>query len=468
MMRRAVGAAAVYAAVTVVLLWPLWSRFVRPSRTTPATPYVNTWILWHGSQTVPLSQAWWNGPMFFPMKNSLALSEVLLSLLPISSVVQAITGNPVAASNAAFALSFPLSGVAVYLVTRELTGRHDAAVVGGLAYGFGPVPGGATVAPAGPVRNHSAPLVFLGLHRYEKDRNWKWLVLFGGAWLAQILANGYALFELSVLVALWIVWFLRPLRSALPVLAAWLVASLPMVPILLEYSEVHSALHLVRTINEIKRFGVGLAHLLAASPPLAVWGGRLGAARPETAAFPGLTLIVLAIVARAAERRVRAGQAARQGGWQRACVTVSAVAALVAMSVYVVGPWALGPLTVSGFQKPFSIAVAARLGAFLGSSWTRRMWADRSAAGFYLLAMAAMSYTRARTRTAPVWQTGAVRTSICLVHAPAGFRRDACSSQVPDARRAASVLPDCPRNRALGNRVASDGDCRAHLCWHRG
>ena len=43
-----------------------------------------------------------------------------------------------------------------------------------------------------------------------------------------------------------------------------------------------------------------------AAPDLAVWGGRLGDARPETAAFPGLTLLVLgaaAVVVTRLERR---------------------------------------------------------------------------------------------------------------------------------------------------------------------
>ena len=84
----------------------------------------------------------------------------------------------------------------------------------------------------------------------------------------QALTNGYALFHLSVLVGLWIIWFGRPLRSALPIVVAWLVAAIPLVPELLKYREVHSALHLARDINEIKRLSVGVADLLSPSPEL--------------------------------------------------------------------------------------------------------------------------------------------------------------------------------------------------------
>ena len=183
---------------------------------------------------VPLSDAWWNGPMFFPTANSMALSELLISQLPISWVVQAATGNPVAAYNVVFALSFPLCALAAWALARELTGRADAALVAGLAFMLAPYRA-QQLSHVQVLSYYWAPLVLLGLHRYLRERRVKWLVLFAGAWLAQSLANGYAMFHLSVLVALWIVWFMRPLRTSLPVLGAWACAGLVMLPMLLKY-----------------------------------------------------------------------------------------------------------------------------------------------------------------------------------------------------------------------------------------
>jgi hypothetical protein len=71
-------------------------------------------------------------------------------------------------------------------------------------------------------------------------------------------------------------------------------------------------------------------------------------------------------------------------------VMLASLFALIAFSVFVVGPWAVGPVTVRDFHKPFSVAVGARLAAFLGGPWVRRLWNERSVAGFYILAMAAM------------------------------------------------------------------------------
>jgi hypothetical protein len=387
-MRRGLAAAGLYVALTVALLFPLWSHFGSAFPHDAGDPILNTWILWHGTRTVPLSQAWWSGPMFFPMADAIALSELLLSLLPLSAPVQAVTGNPVVAYNAVFALSFPLCGIAAYLLARDLTDRHAPAVVGGLAFMFAPYR--VEQLSHVPVLSYYwSPLILLGLHRYLRDRQWKWLCLFGVAWLAQSLTNGYAMFHVSVLVALWILWFMRPVRSWLPVLIAWAAAALPLVPLLWTYRRVHSALHLARDINEIRGFGVDLGDFMAAAPDLALWGGRLGLARPETAAFPGLTLLALGLVAIVAARAERSGTEP-QRRWQQVFVLLSAVAAIVAFSAYLYGPWAIGPLTVRDFHKPFSIAVAARVTAFLGGPWMRRMWQRRSTAGFYLLATAAM------------------------------------------------------------------------------
>ncbi|MBS1817327.1 MAG: discoidin domain-containing protein [Acidobacteria bacterium] len=381
-------AALIYAAVTCLLLWPLLRAFGSGYAHDAGDSVLNTWILWWSTRALPLTQAWWDGPMFFPARDVIALSEVLLSLLPVSGVVQAVTGNPVAAFNAVYVLSFWASGFSVYLLARELTGRDDAAIVGGLAWMLAPYRA-EQLSHVQVLSYYWAPVVLFSLHRYLTDSRPRWLALFGGAWLLQVLANGYALFELSVLIALWTLWFARPFRRGLPIMAAGALASLPLLPILLKYRVVHDRLHLLRDINEIKDFGVDLADFVAAPDSLLVWGGRLGPTRPETAAFPGLTVIVLAVVGAYVLWRhaVRVHSVVR---WPRVLVFLACAPLLVALSVVVAGPWAVGPLTVGEFRKPFSIAVMLCVVAFLGSGWTRRMWRERSVPAFYVLAAVAM------------------------------------------------------------------------------
>lgn len=214
-------------------------------------------------------------------------------------------------------------------------------------------------------------------------------MLFGTAWLAQSLANGYAMFHVSVLIGLWIVWFVRSRHHAAGIAATWGLAALLLLPILLKYQTVHSSLHLSRSINEIKRFGVDLADFAAAAPDLAFWGGRLVPARPETAAFPGLTFVGLAVAGLALAWRHR-GRWPSMQRWQWVLGGVAAVVAAVGLSVFVVGPWRVGGLSVRDVHKPLSIAVALVAVAFLGGRWTRDAWRERSLWAFYLLAMTAM------------------------------------------------------------------------------
>lgn len=386
------GAAGLYVLVAGALLWPVLLQFGSGFPNDAGDPVLNTWILWWGTRAFPFTDAWWNGPMFHPALDTMAFSELLVGLLPVSAVVQWVSGNPVAAYNAVFALSFPLCGLTACALAFEITARRGASVAAGLAFMLAPYKM-QQLAHLQVLSYYWAPLVLLALHRYRRDGRRRWLMLFAGAWLAQALVNGYAMFHLSILVGLWIVWFMRPLRTAAPVMVAWSVAALLIAPVLWKYHVVQSSMHLVRDINEIKRFGAELHHFLAAPKFLVLWGRVLNAGRSETALFPGLTVVVLAAVALlpyVTRMRLGDGQPEPPARWRKAAIWASAVAAAVALSAVTLGPWAIGPLTVRDFHKPFSIAVGARLLAFLGGPWTRRMWRTESVVGFYVLALAAM------------------------------------------------------------------------------
>jgi hypothetical protein len=322
--------------------------------------------------------------MFHPMRGAMALSELLIGLLPVTAPVQWATGDPLVAYNVAFVLSFPLCALAAYMLAQELTGRTDCAFIAGLAFAFGPYRMN-ELSHLQMLSYYWAPVTLLALHRYVSRSSPKWLVLFAAAWLMQALSNGYALFHVSVLVVLWIVWFVRDMRKAAAIAAAWLVAALPLVPALFAYRAIHERLHLARDINEIRRFSADLAGFLSAPPELALWGGRLLESHVATAMFPGATVVVVLMLAAAgATLAGRSRGRARPGRARLAIGSLALLFAVVALSAVAVGPWALGPLvTVSSFHKPFSIAVAAGLLWFVLGPWWQERWHARSAATFY-------------------------------------------------------------------------------------
>src|SRR5262245_27670740 len=133
-------------------------------------PALNTWLLWWSTRRVPLTAAWWNAPMFYPMADAMALSELLIGLLPITAPVQWLTGNPLLAYNAVFLSSFALSGLAAYGLAKELTHRRDAAVLAGLVFAFGPYRMN-QLSHIQMLAYYWAPICLLALHRFVWGRD---------------------------------------------------------------------------------------------------------------------------------------------------------------------------------------------------------------------------------------------------------------------------------------------------------
>jgi hypothetical protein len=389
MQRSAFAAAALYSVVTLILVAPILGRFSSVFPHDAADPVLNSWLLAWSARHLPLSAEWWNAGMFYPAPNAMALSETLLGLLPITTPVLWITGSATAAYNAAFVLSFPLCGLAAYALARELTGRSSLAMVAGLAYAFAPYRG-AQLAHLQVLSYYWAPLALLGLHVYLRTARTSALVLFAVSWLMQALTNGYALFHLSILIALWMAWFVRTPRALASIAVAWAAAAVPLVPIVWRYWQVHTSWHLARDVNEIRRFGLDFADLFRAPDDLIAWGGRLGIPRPETAAFPGITVIAIGVVAALLYWQLTPRSAAKNRWDRRLLIAIAAIAALAALSTLTIGPWELGRLTVTDFHKPFTIAVFARTLAFLRGGALREGFQKRSVWLFYALAMAAM------------------------------------------------------------------------------
>ena len=147
-------------------------------------------------------------------------------------------------------------------------------------------------------------------------RDPKWLALFAGGWFLQGLCNGYYLLFFSVFVGMWILWFASPWsrpREFVAIGLAWLVAAVPMVPLLLHYRNVHAAFGFTRDFGTIRGFGADVAGLLFASHHLALWGSLDVFRRAEGELFPGLTIVLLVLAGVAFVRDPRAGPGGKLG-----------------------------------------------------------------------------------------------------------------------------------------------------------
>ena len=386
-----------YVGLTLVLTYPLVGRLSSALPSDLGDPLLNTWILWWNSTVLPFSEAWWHAPLFYPTADGAAFTEHLVGISVFATPIVWVTGNPIVAYNVAFLLSFPLSGLAAYLLCSELTGRRDAAWVAGLAYGFCPYRI-VQLPHLQVLSSYWMPLALLGLHRYLAEPQRRWLALFGVSSLLQGLSNGYYLLYFPILVVGWLGWFLPAAHRWKRVAAvgvAWGVSVLPLAPVLWRYQQVHERLGFVRSLAEIRSYSADITGLLSASEILSLWGFLDAFTRPEGELFPGFAVVVLVVagltrVTRAAHDR----QTAFVIWLRRGLAGSAAVLFLAAMVGWVIGPWdvtVLGlPIIVDTLDKPISEGLVCLVLFGLTSpvvSTARRL---RSAFGFYLLAAAAL------------------------------------------------------------------------------
>lgn len=352
---------------------------------------LNTTILWWTGTTLPLTREWWNLPVFFPAEGVTAFSEHLLSLALVSWPVMALGGNAVLAYNVAFLTSFVFCGIAMYLLVRDLTGSTPASVLAGFAFAFAPYRA-AQLAHIQVLSAYWMPVCLLGLHRYVRTGRFRWAMLAALAWMLQGLACGYYIFYFSLLLAMWVFWFIvlpGRWKELGGVAVAWSAAALPVVVILQSYREIHSRYYLGRHADEIRAFAPDVLSLLSATDRLAFWGWLDRVPRPEAQLFPGITVPIALAISLWVSRTPRQ----ERGTWTRrahglALVALGLVMGLILVRL-VIGPIELTlpfRLTVTSLHKPISIALLAILLA-AGTTGTCLRWIrQQSHFGFYIVA----------------------------------------------------------------------------------
>jgi hypothetical protein len=390
-------AAALFILLTAVLTWPLPLHMGSRVPSDLGDPLLNTFLIAWNAHTLPLTDRWWNLPMFYPIAGVMAFSEHLLGLSVVTTPIVWVTGNALLAYNVAFFLSWVLCGLSAHLLVWVMTRRHDLGIIAGLAFAFAPY----RMSQFAHVQVLSAywvPLSLVGLHLFFQTRRSRWLALFAGAWLLQSLACGYYLFYLSALVGLWLLWFAIG-RERWPdvgrALAAWAVAVAAMVPVGLGYLRFQGAYGLKRWPEEIESFSADIASLLKAPYQLRLWGWLDVVDRPESALFPGLAIVLVTLTGLVIAWRGAARQPMGRLRAARAALAAAALVALIAATPLLLGPWkieffGIRLLSVTTARKPFSLAVLLAAVAIGLHPSVRAAWRRRSPLAFYALATVAM------------------------------------------------------------------------------
>jgi F5/8 type C domain len=386
--------AAVFIAFTLLTVWytnPLILRSWTHIAGDPGDPVLNASILWWNATTMPLSEQWWNPPFFYPSEGVTTFTEHLLGVSVLATPIYWLTRDPLFTYNVMMFLTWPLCAAALYLLVLFLTRRHDAAIVAGLIWAFSPY----RLSGLGHLQSMSAyglPLILLGLHGFVERRTARWLLLFGGAWLLQALANGYYMIFAPVLIALWILYFCSARgawRTVPAIVATWVIASVPLVPIVWKYAAVHEHYALSRSLTQPAGFSADTWNF-AQVAPVSWWLPVLGSRQYDL--FPGFTALGLVIAAFVVWLVHGWGSASHEPRSRRiiravlATVTVGQAAGLLAMLV--VGPWRVSSgefviIRMTRFDRGLAIATLTGVGWLVLSNRARSALARRSPWVFY-------------------------------------------------------------------------------------
>ena len=133
-------------------------------------PIILTTVLaWDADRMLHGLRGLWDPPFLFPHRWTLAYSEHMLGVAIFTAPIQWIFGNAVLTYNVAYIGSYALAGFGMFLLTRALWGRADAAVLAGLAFALTPY----RLAQSTHLQvlmNGWMPIGLLALHRYFAER----------------------------------------------------------------------------------------------------------------------------------------------------------------------------------------------------------------------------------------------------------------------------------------------------------
>jgi len=356
--RELLTVAAVMFALAIVGTFPLVRRISSALPGDLGDPLLNAFILgWDADRIRHGFLALWDAPFYFPMRDTLTLSEHFLGIAIFTAPIQWMTGSAVLVYNLAYLASSVLAGFGTYVLTRSLWGRRDAAWLGALAFACAPHRA-MHVSHLQVLVSGWMPLALWGLHRYFTTWSRRALALFVLAFVVQALSNGYFMFFFGVTVAgvgaAELFRFLRvrvtcvdrhlpsPGRVLLDLGVAAAGIGVALAPVVLAYLRTRRSYGLHRTVGEMAMYSAVAGDYLRIPSGLWVWTGHLHVGEAERGLYPGVIVTVLAVIGvlSALKGVTTAGEGRPPGwGWHVALYTT-----LVGFGFWMtLGPGVVGP-----------------------------------------------------------------------------------------------------------------------------
>jgi len=306
-------------------------------------PIILTTVLaWDADRFLHGLHGLWDPPFLFPHHWTLAYSEHMLGVAILTAPIQWMFGNAVLTYNVAYIGSYALAGFGMFLLTRALWGRADAAVLAGLAFALTPY----RLAQSTHLQvlmNGWMPIGLLGLHRYFASGSRRWLLVFAVAYLLTGLSNGYYLYffllPIGVVIGVELLWPRLPRRRILGDLSvAGLGIAAALAPIVFVYFRLQREMRFTRDPGQLPGLSARLVDYFRVASGAWNWGGLLSDGNGERQLFQGFAVIIFAVVGLSAVG-VRDRDKEWFGSRRRTGIAYGLIAALAVWLSMGPGPW---------------------------------------------------------------------------------------------------------------------------------
>ena len=349
-----------YLAITLVMTWPLATVMDRRIAGDMGDPLFNCWILlWTSGQLLRLLRGdlsalshYWRGNIFHPAPLTLAYSEHLTPQMLQGLPILAATHNVVLAYNAVLIGTFVLSGLGMYLLVRELTGRPLAAFLAGLACAFAPY----RIDQYSHIEVLSSqwmPFALYAFRRFFVTGRLRALAGGAGALVLQALSCAYYMAYFTPFAVAYCLYEMiargqvRDVRVWRALVGAGAIALAVVGLFLWPYLLVRRLGDVgVRDLSRIQSFSFDTHAFATISPNARLLGSIVDALpRNEGQGFPGFTIVLFAVIAVGAwiwSAVVEARSAGDRAPWWRRAASVPCGALLMLLL------WTLGGILISG------------------------------------------------------------------------------------------------------------------------
>ena len=291
---------ALLAAVTVVVTWPQAAR-IGTAVNDFGDPLLNSWTLAWVAHAIPAHPtALFDANIFHPETNTLAYSESLIVPALLVAPVLWAGGDPILAHNLVLLLGYVLSGLAMYVLVRSLTGRPSAAIIAAVAFTVYPY----RIESYGKVQLQLIwwiPIALWAMHRIGKQPAVRPALLLGAVVAAQFYSCVYyGVFGLAPLAIVALATHITTLAPRARVnnmhMLAAVVSVVLCLPLLLAYQRAAAVVG-ERTPDEVRHWSAEPRDFARAPADNAMYGDRERPGPAERSLFPGYALPVVAAAA---------------------------------------------------------------------------------------------------------------------------------------------------------------------------